>query len=197
MAYAAEEMLEARVLHSPSEAASKWRSKVLTPIVQRQLAGVYDAYRPTLEFGVRSQSVDVTKDVQMSIGEATEFYLGEDPTDPGLIPTYRRNLIYSRELRWYLGILMEKETKASIGDRLYYNKTVEHQDILVQESKDEMPSPSSSEGEDQYNDDRESDAGPPLFTDAEIVLLVSEGIESFFDEELEGMVSETYSTTPL
>ena len=108
--------------------------------------------------------MDVTEDMQMSIGEATEFYLGEDPTDPGLIPSYHCNLIYSCELRWYLGILMEKETKASIGNWLYYNKTVEHQDILLQESKDEMPSPSLSEGEVQYSDDHASDDGPLNYT---------------------------------
>lgn len=188
LTYVAEEILEGKGLGSGSATASRWRSKVLTPIVQRQIAGVSDAYRPSLEHAVRDQTLDLSKNPQMTIAEATDFYLSMDPTDPQWITTYRRNLIYSRELRWYLAVLMKEQTGVEVGDAHYYKKTIEHHDYLLDESKI-LDSPTSSEGgEKEINDDLQDDEDPPLFTDMEVYVIISEGIEFFFEEELEGQV---------
>jgi hypothetical protein len=60
-----------------------FRSKVPTPILTRQLAGIPDAYSQVINDAV------IGKDATLiSIGAATEFYLGTDPTDVSLIPYY-------------------------------------------------------------------------------------------------------------
>jgi hypothetical protein len=182
MILAAEELLEARGICVASPVASKWRSTVLTPILQRQLAGVSDSYRPSLEDGVRDPGVDVTRNPEISIGEATEFYLGEDPTDSHWIRDYRRNLIYSRELRWYLAVLSERQTGMKPGDRLFYNMTVEHHDLLLDDSRASGECTNMEDGD--INDDRGDDEPAPPFTAMEVLVIVAEGLEFFFKDEL-------------
>ena len=58
------------------------RSKVLTPILQRQLAGVNDAYTPSVCTGINRSG-------ELSIHDVTRFYLGADPVDPSYIWNYR------------------------------------------------------------------------------------------------------------
>ena len=79
----------------------RWRSKVLTPILQRQLQGAPDSYGPAVNIAIASEDGDPT------IADATRFYLAQDPLDCRLIPFYRRNLVAIREMRWHLAILIQ------------------------------------------------------------------------------------------
>ena len=47
-----DELMEQRQLENDGPHAPAWRSKVLTPILQRQLNGVSDVYAPALRVGV-------------------------------------------------------------------------------------------------------------------------------------------------
>jgi hypothetical protein len=78
----------------------KFRSVILTPILQRYLKGVPDCYAPSLHAAV-------AKGDEPTISDATEFYLGVDPVSHIYIPQYRRNLLYIAESRWYLGVLLK------------------------------------------------------------------------------------------
>ena len=61
---------------------SEFRSRILTPILVRQLKGVHDASSETVRAMV-SHSRPLT-----TISDATVFYLTEDPTHPSYIPIY-------------------------------------------------------------------------------------------------------------
>ena len=117
----------------------------------------------------------------MSIEEATDFYLSIDPTDPQWIVAYRRNLIYSRELRWYLAVLNKEEAGVDVDDIGFYNKTMDNHDLLLDESKIEG-------GGEDTNEDLAIGQGSPPFSEMEIFVIISEGIKFFFEDELEQQV---------
>jgi hypothetical protein len=87
----------AKELSSTRSITAAFRSKILTPILQRQLQGIPDHYTPAVSGVIASDHETVT------IGDATNFYLNEDPTHPQCIPGYRRNLIYIPEMMWHWG----------------------------------------------------------------------------------------------
>jgi hypothetical protein len=138
----------------------EFRSKVFSPILQRQLRGVSDAYAPSIRRAVNPRTGEPT------ISEVTQFYLGNDPLDPRCIPSYRRNIIYIREARWHLRILMGKATFSSTQD---FNNSLEHHDILINALRG-APSPGTR--------------GIPHFREMDVAILVSDGIETYFEEEL-------------
>jgi len=87
-------MLEAfgQELESFKGPEKDFRSGAFTPVLQRQLHGIPDDYTsPLREYMAAGPEDDV------SIANATHFYLGVDPLNPDCIPTYHRNLIYIRE----------------------------------------------------------------------------------------------------
>jgi hypothetical protein len=145
------------------------------------MAGVSDAYRPSLEHAVRDQTLNISENPLMSIEEATDFYLSIDPTDPQWIVAYRRNLIYSRELRWYLAVLNKEEAGVDVDDIGFYNKTMDNHDLLLDESKIEG-------GGEDTNEDLAIGQGSPPFSEMEIFVIISEGIKFFFEDELEQQV---------
>jgi hypothetical protein len=61
--------------HSKLQPAD-FRSKVLTPILQRQLNGTDDGYSPSVPFGIPKEGKVLT------IEDVTKFYLQVDPTNP-------------------------------------------------------------------------------------------------------------------
>jgi hypothetical protein len=152
---------------STDTAMMAFRSIVLTPILQRQLFGIHDAYTPY----VRS-TISEDNDTELTIEVVTKFYLGEDPIDPVNIPTYRRNLIYLPEARWHLGLTMkvlgEKPEPKALG--LYFSKIQDHHDIIMKALKDNVI---------KYDDD-----GFPLLSHAERSAIIEEKLELFFAEEL-------------
>jgi len=163
-----------------------FRSKVLTPILQRQLWGVHDAYAPMVRDAILDDGdEDETEgdgngedgagdesQKKLTIRRATSFYLSEDPTDPGFIPTYRRNLIYIPEARWHLASLLQENV---IGDKTWYKGIRDHHSALMRATNEIVEEPSE-------------EGAVPKFTPMEVNVLVSEGIETFFGPELERVV---------
>ena len=73
----------------------QWHSKVLTPILQQQLQDVPDTYTPAVEAAV---SADEGGD-EVTILNATLFYLDRDPLNSAEIPNYQWNMIYICEMK--------------------------------------------------------------------------------------------------
>jgi len=123
MAYA-QRMLEAfgRELEGYVGEGKDFRSKVFTPVLARQLLGLPDNFAPPLHRYMASHSGEVT------IEDATAFYLGLDLLNPVCIPTYRRNLIYIREATWHLRVLLGDIV---VGSSKHFKQTLEFQyDIM-------------------------------------------------------------------
>jgi hypothetical protein len=140
--------------------AAQFRSKVFTPILQRQLKGVSDAYAPSIAKAINPP------DGEPTISQVTTFYLGNDPLDPISIPSFRRNLVYIREARWHLGILMKKVSVKSVEE---FERSLHHQDVIAQGLKGSPRPPTR---------------GIPPFNEIEVAAIVEEGIEDFFEREL-------------
>ena len=153
--------------------AHRFRSRVLTPILQRYLRGVPDSHTPFIRRAIAGDDTDPT------IADATEFYLSADPIDSGRIRFYRRNLVYIVESRWYLGILLGKISVSSVAD---FTKVRENHDIIMDSFEEEAPTPTNSESEGGSEDT------PYTFNTVEVRMIKSEGLEDFFKEELLAMV---------
>jgi hypothetical protein len=122
-----DELKDKKDLKSPGPHASAWRSKVLTPILQRQLWGVTDAYAPCIDAGVLSND-DKNEDRPVTISDATKFYLGRDPIPRDNRTVYVRNLVYTREMRWHLAVLLNKQTETDVN---FFELTLRNQDLLM------------------------------------------------------------------
>ena len=157
---------ELKKLKDYSNAAMvKFRSVVLTPILQRQVLGVHDAYGPTM-------SAAISPNEELTIQAVTMFYLHDDPTDPTLIPTYRRNLLYLPDARWHLGrVLGNPSDTTPAGAIRYYN--------IVRENHDKIMEYLKIHGLQEYDED-----GAPLLTCVEISVIIEEGLDLFFANEL-------------
>jgi hypothetical protein len=157
-------------------AMEKFRSAVLTPILQRQLYGVPEAYTPSVHRAVMQNHSELT------IKAATEFYLSDDPTDPENIPNYRRNLLYAQEARWHLGRVMQIHSdKAKVAVHVeYYNRFLEDHDRIMAGVK---------EGYEGYHE-----SGSPYLTQAERSAIAREQLTLFFAEELAMQVRHALHT---
>ena len=143
---------------------SKFRSKVFTPVLQRQLKGVPDAYAPAIRRAIAPRNATPT------ISQVTTFYLGNDPLDPKCIPVYRRNILYSRPVMWHLTVLMGK---VSVSDTDAFNDSLECEDLIM-EGLRETP--------------RSSGRGIPLLNVVEVAAIFGAELDEFFDDELRRMV---------
>ena len=145
----------------PGPIASAWRSKVLTPILQRQLQGVSDAYAPALDAGVSSDEGgggddddDDSIEGDLTIAAVKKFYLGADQVHPANIPHYVCNLVYNQEMRWHLAVMTGKK---SVESEDFFKQTLGNQDFLL-------------EGPDEIS------LEPDVFQPREQVVLTTEGI---------------------
>ena len=138
-----------------------FRSNVLSPILQRQLMGVSDAYLVSVRKAVGEGSDNPT------IGQATRFYLEDDPTIPELIPNYRFNMVFIPQVRWHLGILMGV---IQVGDHPGYKRVWDNQDYLM--------SAPPAECEPNLDGDQ-----MPLFTPSMVTVIVDERLDLFFGPE--------------
>ena len=153
----------------------RFRSKVLTPIVQRQKSGVPDFYTPAARRGVKGSPGPLT------IEEATSFYLGEDPTDPRIIPYYRRSILLLPHVRWFLGFLMK--APPDNGANEYYANVLDHQDSITAGLLESHPG---------WHRD-----GVLRLSSVEIECISEEGLELYFAIELQKEVSNTvFSSLP-
>ena len=157
---------------------ASFRSKVLTPILQRQLLGVDDSYTPSVQAGINKSN-------ELSIHDVTRFYLGADPVDPTLIWNYRRNLLYLPDPRWHLGTLMQggfkDDDEAAI---IHYNKVRTNHDAIMKSLK--------AQGHKEFDS-----SGSPLLSTAEVTAIIDEDLEAFFQKELKQVVSRIPFTCKL
>ena len=142
-----------------------FRSHVLSPILARQFYGVPDSSAATLRDCVL---LEKDPDSPVTIGDATEFYLGLDLTDPKWIPHYRVNIVNIVEAMWHLAVVMGVIHEKSITQ---YNNFRTHYDYLMEALKI-LPG-----SEDDQN-----------FNEAEIEMILDCKVEDFFEEELEDVV---------
>ena len=156
----AEEVLDNRI---PS---ADFRSTILTPILQRQLAGVPDAYMPSVRSAVGRGKPKPT------ILDVTKVYLSRDLTDPSFIQTFRRNMVYIPEMRWHLAITQDP---ALVGNAGYFNQIRDDQDQIMERLR---------MGFDGHNK-----MGVPWLTREEVTVIFTEGLEDFFAPELSDVVS--------
>ena len=140
---------------------SDFRSKVLTPILQCQLNGIPDPQGPAI-----CRAFD-PKHGKPTIGAVTKFYLGIDPLDPKYIHSYRHNLVYIREARWHLAIVLGKADGKSEEDFII---TLKHHDCIQQKMK---TSP------------RPVGGAFPKWNDVEVAAVVEEELDDWFEAELE------------
>jgi len=145
-----------------------FRSKVYTPVLQRQLKGVHDAYAPSIRRAI-AQSTEAP-----TIAQVTTFYLGNDPLNPKAIPIFRRNLVYIREARWHLAIIMEKIDITSSDD---FEMFLFHHDMIHRQLKG-VPRPRSK--------------GPPPFLPFEAAAIIKEELEGYFANEMAATVCDIH-----
>lgn len=157
-----------------------FRSKVLTPILQRQVAGIHDAYTPTVRAGVNLMK-EIRTQGEPTIRDATRLYLEVDPTNPIFIRSYRRNLLFLPEPRWHLGIVMRGLASSGQEAVDQINKVRVNHDIIEDNVK--------VEGRKDVDKN-----GVYLLNEVEIKAIIDEGLEDFFQEELQQVVSNGSSS---
>lgn len=160
-----------RELESFEGEGADFRSKVLTPVLQRQLNGVPDAYAPFIRRAISPNHGPAGP----TLDEITSFYLGIDPLDPKCIPSYRRNLVYIWEARWHLAYIMGK---VSMRNRRKYELFLLNHEIIMGSLQSRPP---------------QTDQRVPPLDCAEVVALVSEEIVEFFGPERKKAVGEVSS----
>ena len=171
----AERMLEAfgRELEGYKGKKENFRSKVLNPVLQRQLRGIPDNYAGPLR-DIMAVGGEVT------IHNASAFYLRADPLKPRCIPSYRRNLIYIREARWHLMIL---EGLISVGSNDDFDWTIKNHHNILNGLEHGL---SDDEEEDSK---AEEDTNPiPKLRRVEVEVILVEKLNGHFADELDRVV---------
>ena len=158
--------------------SANFRSKVLTPILQRQLQGVPDSYTPTVRTSISAEA-----DGEPTITDVTKFYLNDDPVDPGFIPTYRRSLLHISEARWHLSIVAGVAEMAPTPD-------AKHHYAKVRRNHDAIMAAISAEGFDGFDE-----LGVPLLKSVEVKAIFDEGLQDFFEDELKHVVRDVPPTS--
>ena len=133
--------------------------------MQRQLQGVPDAYAPSVEAALSGgdDSEDSEDEAEVTISDATRFYLDTDPLDPAQIPNYKRNLIYSREMKWHLSIVLKEHT---FKDLEWYNTILDYHDVIMRS----QTIPEATTG------------GIPPLVPREISIIVHSRLEDYFED---------------
>jgi hypothetical protein len=165
----AEELLKnaAKPLEKRVPPAS-FRSHTLTPILQRQLRAVHDAYMPSVNTAMIKMG-----EASLTLSRVTEIYVHQDPTLAYLAPRYRRHLLYVPEPRWYLAILINPARQGDPG--FYYEVREHHEQILMAIREDEGQTIRDSHG-------------MPILRRAEVRAIILEGLEDCFAQELSAVV---------
>ena len=141
-------------------------SKILTPILVRQLKGLHDALSHVVRAMVSQGKPPATT------AQAVEFYFNIDPTHPRLIPHYRRQLINLPIARWHLATVYGVCT---LGNGDSYDRFHDDHDGIMRSLKE------NGCGE----------RGPskiPLLNWEEVTAIVAEGLAPFFKPELDLVV---------
>jgi hypothetical protein len=165
-----------------------WRSIVLTPILQRQMIGIPDSYswsvnRAVVNMGYDEEDSDPDEEeftddmgdeedrLRPTIAQATRAYLAVDPLDPEWIPSYRRNLLYVREMRWHLSVV-SVHNKYTVSQVPIFDVTIKNSDFLHEFVSNQM----------------KDNPSPDSLLLPELIVIVSEGIEKFYESEISRLV---------
>jgi len=151
---------------------ASFRSHTLTPILQRQLRAVHDAYAPSVRAAMIRKG-----EASLTMSRVTEIYLHQDPTLAYLIPRYRRHLLYVPEPRWHLGVVIRP---ARLGDSKFYFAVREHHEQIMMAIREEREVDEGHIVRDSH--------GMPLLRRAEVRAVVLEGLEEVFVQELSAVV---------
>lgn len=154
---------------------TSFRSKILTPILQRQLSGLPDAYTPTVR-----AAVSTIVGEEPTIEDVTRFYLDDDPVDPAFIASYRRGLLHVPEPRWHLALV------AGVASMTPTQDSIDHY-AKVRRNHDEIMEAITAMQEFKEYDE----VGLPLLTHTEVKAILDEGLETFFEHELNYVVRYT------
>jgi len=167
----AQHMLEAfgKELEGFEGAAEDFCSKVLTPVLQRQLCSIPDSYASVVRDCL---ATDLGGEV--TIANATCFYLGNNPLNPAWIPSYRCNIIYIRDAFWHLAVV---DGSVTIGDFTDFNIVIDNYDIVMEAMKKKVEE-NGSEGED---DDQ---SRIPDLSVVEVMAIFHVSLQDFFEPEL-------------
>jgi len=130
--------------------------------------------------GEGDEAEDKSEGRKLMIRRATKFYLSDDSTDPGFIPTYRRNMVFIPEARWHLSIVIGVN---SLGNSTWHGTILENNTFIMNP-------------EDEAED--EADEGAvPKFNSTEVTTIIAEKIEDFFGPELERVVWTRFLSSPV
>ena len=142
-----------------------FRSQVLTLVLQRQMQGVADCYAPAI-----FKALVATDSEEVTIADATDFYLSVDPVHPKIIPSYQRNIVYICEACWHLAVLLGK---ISVGSKEAFHQSIVTQDLVMSVLQEEVME-SGDVKEDVYFQ----------MSKAEVGALVFEELDELFQDEL-------------
>ena len=156
-----------------------FRSRVLTPILQRHLQGVSDCYAPSVRHAIAPSTN------QPTLEQVTKFYLSWDPLDPAWIPSYRRSAVYMTEVRWHLAVVMGVECEEISGT---YHRFLADQDHIMAALETNPHDDMQGAGDEVAT----VEEAIPEFTEAEVEILVNEGIDDFFAEEMDRVVCSSH-----
>ena len=162
----AERMLEelGKEIWSTTVPGKKFRSMVLNPVMQRHRLGVPADYAPVVERVVSGKRIPTIQD-------AARFYLQDDPVDPATINSYRRNIIYISEARWHLCIMLGV---FSVDNPTTFHEVHTNTDTIMEDLKENPPGPTKHDPD-----------GVPAYTSKEVTLIIHEGLDKFFKDELD------------
>jgi len=168
----AQRMLEAfgKELEGFEGTAEDFRSKVLTPVLQRQLCGIPDSYA-----GVICDCLATDLGGEVTIANATCFYLGNNPLEPAWIPSYCCNIIYIHDAFWHLAVV---DGSVTISDFTDFNIVIDNYDIVMEAMKKKAEE-NGSEGED---DDQ---SRIPNLSVVEVMAILHVSLQDFFEPELQ------------
>ena len=176
----AEEILQNAALPTEEQIPpTSFRSHTLTPILQRQLRAVHDAYLPSVNTAMIRKG-----ETSLTISRVTEIYLRQDPTLAYLIPRYRHHLLYTPEPRWHLGIVIHP---GRLGDPEFYNSVREHHEQILIAVRER-------EGKGKEGHTVCDSRGMPVLRRAEVRAIILEGLEEFFTQELSAVVFHLISS---
>ena len=147
---------------------------------------------------------------RLTLRDVTCFYLGEDPADPGLIPSYRAGITHNQHARWHLAAVMKA---ANVGDARAYDQVDISQTHLEDYLWREPLSPNGpypEEGEllpddrlmeEEAMEERELPQECPTMEDgalfpAEVEVIVEEKLEVFFEPGLRGVACAPSTSSP-
>jgi hypothetical protein len=159
----AEELFDA----GANSITTNWRSRVLNPLLQRQLRGIYD-----------HDTVAIKKLVGATLEEAATFYLTDDPLDHNAGRRLRRSLLSLWQVRWSLGQFRNGQHYRAVAKDYHRSnnstkKLIQDKDLMKQDEFDRI-----------------------VLWEFEGSVIVAEGIFAYYEDLMQEAVSDLYLYGP-